>query len=77
MSLRLLGGMETNEQMDTHETDEDRERKRKLEEGKEGKTTKPNEDMVYLKKDLMEALNSYSRKTDEKMESYSWKTDEK
>ena len=31
MSLRLLGGMEVNEQMDTHETEEDREKKRKLE----------------------------------------------
>ena len=30
MSLRLLGGMEANEHMDTHETEEDREKKRKL-----------------------------------------------
>ena len=37
MSLRLLGGMEVNEQMDTHETEEDREKKRNLDEGKEGK----------------------------------------
>ena len=29
MSLRLLGEMEMNEQMDTHETEEDREKKRK------------------------------------------------
>ena len=36
MSLRLLGGMEVNEQMDIHETEEDREKKRKLDEGKEG-----------------------------------------
>ena len=43
MSLRLLGGMKMNEQMDTHETEEDREKKRKLEAGKEGKMdeTKP------------------------------------
>ena len=34
LSLRLLGGTEENEQMDTHETEEDREKKRKLEEGK-------------------------------------------
>ena len=84
MSLRLLGGMEVNEQMDTHETEEDREKKRKLDEGKEGKMTKPNEDMAHLKRDIMEALrksdekmDSYSRKTDEKMECYSRKTDEK
>ena len=73
MSLRLLGGMEVNEQMDTHETEEDREKKRKLDEGKEGKTTKPNDDMVYLKRDIMEALE----RSDEKMDSYSRKTDEK
>ena len=40
MSLRLLGGMEVNEQMDTHETEEDREKKRKLDEGKEGESDK-------------------------------------
>ena len=51
MSLRLLGGMEVNEQMDTHETEEDREKKRKLDEGKEGNTTKPNDDMAHLKRD--------------------------
>ena len=39
--------------------------KRKLDEGKEGKTTKPNDDMVYLKRDIMEAL----KRSDEKMDS--------
>ena len=84
MSLRLLGGMEKNEHMDTHETEEEREKKRKLEEGKEGKMTKPNDDTVYLRRDILEALkrsdenmDRYSRKTDEKMESYSRMTDEK
>ena len=62
MSLRLLGGMENNGQMDTHETEEDRQKKRKLEEGKEGKATKPNDDMVYLRRDMMEAL----KRSDEK-----------
>ena len=40
--------------------------------------TKPNEDMAYLKRDIMDAfrrsdekMDSYSRKTDEKIESYS------
>ena len=65
MSLRLLGGMEVNEQMDTHETEEDRENKRKLDEGKEGKMTKPN-DTVYLRRDILEAL----KRSDEKMDSY-------
>ena len=50
MSLRLLGGMDVSEQMDTHETEEDRERKRKLDEGKEEKMTKANEDMAHLKR---------------------------
>ena len=84
MSLRLLGGMERNEQRDTHETEEGREKKRKLEEGKEGQMTKPNDDTVYLRRDILvalkrldEKLDSYSRKTDEKMESYSRETDEK
>ena len=72
MSLRLLGGMEKNEQMDKHETEEDREKKRLLEEGKEGKMTKPNDDTVYLRRDIMEAL----KRPDEKMESYSRKADE-
>ena len=62
MSLRLLGGMDVSEQMDTHETEEER-KKRKLDEGKkEGKMTKPNEDMAHLKRDIMEAL----KKSDEK-----------
>ena len=73
MSLRLLGGMEANEQMDTHETEEDREKKRKLDEGKEGKMTKPNEDVTHLKRDIMEAL----KKSDEKMECFSRKTEER
>ena len=65
MSLRLLGGMKMNEQMDTHETEEDREKKRKLQEEKEGKVMKSNDHMIYLKRDIMEALE----RSDEKMES--------
>ena len=62
MSLRLLGGMEMNEQTDTHEIVEDREKKRKLEEGKEGKMTKPNDHTVYLRRDIMEALTRSDEK---------------
>ena len=58
-------------------------KKRKLEEGKEGKMTKPNDDTVYLRRDFMEALKRsdekmerYSRKSDEKMENFSRKADE-
>ena len=65
--------MDKNEQMDTHETEEDREKKRKLEEGKEGKMTKPNDDTVYLRRDIMEAL----KRSDKQMDSSSRKTDEK
>ena len=35
--------------------------------------TKPNDDTVYLRRDIMEAL----KRSDEKMDSYSGKTDEK
>ena len=62
MSLRLLGGMEKNEQMDTHGTEEEGEKQRKLEEGKEGKMTKPNDDTVYLRRDILETL----KRSDEK-----------
>ena len=61
ISLRLLGGMEVNEQMDTHETEEDREKK-KLDEGKEGKMTKPNDDMAHLKRDIMQAPKDRMKK---------------
>ena len=83
MSLRLLGGMEMNEQMDIHETEEDREKKRKLDEGKEGKAMKSNYDMICMKRDIMEALKrsdekieSYSKNTDERMDDFSRKADE-
>ena len=83
MSLRLLGGMEVNEQMDTRNRRRQGE-KRKLEEGKEGKATKPIDDMVYRKRDIMKAL----KRSDEKWiaaqerpmkkgNAYSRKTDEK
>ena len=45
--------------------------------------TKPNDDTVYLRRDVMEAfkrsdekMESYSRKADEKMENFSRKADE-
>ena len=66
MSLRLVGGMEKNEQMDTQETEEDREKKRKFEGGKEGKVLKPSDDAVYLRRDMMKAF----KRSDEKMENY-------
>ena len=84
MSLRLLGGMEMNEQMDIHETEEDREKKRKLDEGREGNAMKSNDDLICMRRDIMEALKrsdekmeSNSIKTNEKQESYSKNTDER
>ena len=48
MSLRLLGGMEKSELMDTLESKEDREKKRKLEETCEGKLARPREDALFF-----------------------------
>ena len=64
MSLRLIGEMEKkNEQMDTHETEEDIEKKRSWrKKKKEGKMTKPNDDTVYLRRDIMETLNRSDEK---------------
>ena len=51
MSLRLLGGMDVSEHMDTNETEEDREKKGSWMKEKR-KMTKPNEDMAHLKRDI-------------------------
>ena len=56
----------------THMKRRRQEKKRKVEEGKEVKLTKPNDDTVYLRRDIMEAL----KRSDEKMDRYSRKTDE-
>ena len=50
MSLRLLGGMEKSELMDTQESEEDREKTRTLDEVSEGKLTRPSEDALFLRK---------------------------
>ena len=47
VSLRLLGGMEKSELMDTLESEENREKKGKLEETCEGKLTRPSEDAMF------------------------------
>ena len=56
MSLRLLGGMEKSDLMDTLESEEDREKERKLEEMCEGKLTRPSEDAMFLRKEIIDAL---------------------
>ena len=45
----------------THMKQKKTEKKRKLEEGKEGKMTKPNDDTVYLRRDIMEALERLTK----------------
>ena len=62
MSLRLLGGMEKSELMDTLESEEHREKKRKLEETCEGKLTRPSEDAMFLRKEIIDAF----KRSDEK-----------
>ena len=68
----------------THKKQRKTEKKRKFEEGKEGKVLKPSDDAVYLRRDIMEAfkrsdekMENYSRKANGKMESYARKVDEK
>ena len=50
MSLRLLGGTDKSESMDALESEEDRDRKRKLDEVSEGRLARPSEDALFLKK---------------------------
>ena len=59
--------------MDTLESEAEREKERKLEELCEGESTSPSEDAVFLRKEIIDAL----QRSDEIMESYSKKTDEK
>ena len=68
MSLRLLGGMDMSESMDALESEEDRDKKRKLAEVSEGKLTRPSEDALFLKKEIIDALKRSEEKADEKME---------
>ena len=69
MSLRIIGGMDKEEQMKTTETEEDL-KKRKL---MRSKPSRPSDDAVFLRKEKISAI----KRSDEKMESYSKRTDEK
>ena len=73
MSLRLLGETEEHVSMRSLESEDERtsadEKKRKL----EGTSTKPSEDAMYLRKEIIDAI----RRTNEKIETYSQKADEK
>ena len=77
--------------MDSLESEDGREQKRKLEEMSEGKSTRPSDDAMFLRREIIDAITrsdenmeTYSKKADEKMdnfddtkEKYSKKTDEK
>ena len=75
MSLRMLGGTEENvsmgslESLESGEDSRADERTRKL----GGKTTRPSEDAMYLRKEIVDAI----RRTSEKIETHSQKVDEK
>ena len=62
MCLRLLGGMEKSELMDTLESEEDREKKRKLEDACEGKLTRPSEDAMFFRQEIIDALKTSDEK---------------
>ena len=48
--------------MDTLESEEDREKKNKLEALREGKLTRPSEDAIYLRKEIIDALERSDEK---------------
>ena len=59
--------------MDSLESEDEREKKRKLEEMSEGKSTRPSEDAMFLRREIIDTIT----KSDEKMKTYSKKADEK
>ena len=72
--------------MNSLESEDKREKKRKLEEMSEGKSTRPTEDAMFLRREIIDAIKmeTFSKKAgekmdkfDETMEKYSKKTDEK
>ena len=69
MSLRLLGGMEKNEQMDTHESEEDREKKKEV----GGRERRKDDETTRRHGVLEKRYNGSTQKIRRKMESYSRK----
>ena len=70
MSLRLLGGTDKSMSMDTLESQEERDKKRKLAEVSEGKLTRPSEDALFSKKEIIDAPERSEEKNDEKMDKF-------
>ena len=83
MSLRIMGGMKKEEQMETSETEEDTE-KRKLKEMIGSKPSRLSDDAECLKTEIIneikrsdEKMEHLSKRTEDRMEIYSNRTDEK
>ena len=72
MSLRKIGWMEKEQQMEITETEEDL-KKRTLMEMCKSKSSRPSDSAVFLRKEIINAI----RRSDEKLESYIKRTDEK
>ena len=70
MSLTLLGGTDNSESMDTLESEEDRDKKRKLAEVSEGKLTRESEDALFLKKEIIDTLKKSEATNEEQMEKF-------
>ena len=76
MSLRMSGGTEENVSMGSLESLESEDERTLADEKKmklEGKSTRPREDTMYPRKEIIEAI----KRTNEKIETYSQKADEK
>ena len=69
MSLRLLGGTEKSELMDTLESEE-REKKRNLDEVSEGKLTRPSEDALFLRKEKSTFSKDQKKRTKKRWKSF-------
>ena len=58
---------------DSSEIEEEREKKRKLEDTSKGKSTRTSEESIFLQREVIDGI----RKSEEKVDIYSRKTDEK
>ena len=61
MSLRIIGGMEKEGLMETTETEEDL-KKRKMIEMCESNSTRPSDDAMFLRKDIINAIRRSDKK---------------
>ena len=66
----MLGGTDKSESIETLESEEDRDKQRKLAEVSEGKLTRPNEDALCLKKEIIDALKRSEEKATKRWKSF-------